>query len=74
MRAFHLPPSRHQQAGPLELDVLQRRLVDDYRIQVPVTYFPEYPHRVFPISVAPYNVASDYEKLMNAMVMLVDSA
>lgn len=74
MRAFHLPPSHHQQAGPLGLDVLQRRLVDDYRIQVPVTYFPEYPQRVFRISVAPYNVASDYEKLMNAMVTLLDKA
>ena len=74
MRAFHLPPSQHLQAGPLELDPLQRRLVDDYRIQVPVTYFPEYPHRVFRISVAPYNVISDYEKLLNAMVAILDES
>lgn len=67
MRTFRLPDAIGVKAGALEIDSFQRVLNQRYSIQVPVTYWPDYPHRVLRISVAPYNTVSDYDTLCRAL-------
>ncbi|MGB0646023.1 MAG: aminotransferase class V-fold PLP-dependent enzyme [Bradymonadia bacterium] len=67
MRTFRLPDAIGAKVGALEIDSFQKALNQRYSIQVPVTYWPAYPHRVLRISVAPYNTMSDYDTLCQAL-------
>lgn len=71
MRSFVLPPGEGPQPLALEMDPLQRRLVRDHRIQVPVSAWPAWPQRTLRISVAPYNLLSDYQALCEALPKLL---
>lgn len=54
-------------AKGLDADKLHDRLLDEYRIQVPVTKLPDSNQRFLRISAQLYNSLEDYEKLKDAI-------
>jgi isopenicillin-N epimerase len=48
-------------------DPLQRRLFDDWGIEVPVMRWPAWPHRLIRVSAQLYNTASHYTRLAEAL-------
>lgn len=48
-------------------DLLQRRLVERHRVQVPVSIFPKWPGRSIRVSAQLYNDRVDYERLAAAL-------
>jgi len=65
------PPAPQMWATELpsgDPDELQRRLHDDYRIEVPVKEWEG--RRLLRISIAPYNEAADVERLLSALAEL----
>ncbi|MBU1702625.1 MAG: aminotransferase class V-fold PLP-dependent enzyme [Candidatus Eisenbacteria bacterium] len=53
--------------SPISPDPLQKRLWDDYGIEVPVVYWPDAPKRWFRISAQAYNMKEDFERLATAL-------
>ena len=53
--------------GFLDLPVLQQRLFDDYRIEVPVVPWPCAPKRLLRVSAQLYNDRRDFERLADAL-------
>ena len=71
MTTFKLPNASGPPLSALEIDPYQRALNRDFGIQVPVTYWPEWPNRVIRFSVAPYNILDDYHFLRDAIMQMV---
>lgn len=69
MFSVRLPPvptlSESTIAG--ESDPLQARLREEFRIEVPVFYWPAPPHRLLRISAQLYNSLEDYRRLADAL-------
>lgn len=61
--ASRLPPSAAAGAS----DPLQQRLREEFRIEVPVFYWPAPPHRLLRISAQIYNSIEDYRPLAEAL-------
>jgi hypothetical protein len=64
-------------SSPLDTDPLQRRLLDDFRIEVPITSWPvpaaeppDGPRRLIRISSALHNGPDDAERLADALAEL----
>ncbi|MGH8927099.1 MAG: aminotransferase class V-fold PLP-dependent enzyme, partial [Acidimicrobiia bacterium] len=49
------------------VDPLGARLLERYRIQVPIFLWPGWPQRNVRISAAPYNSVEQYEALVEAL-------
>jgi len=58
-------------ASPLYCDPLQDRLLDRYRIEVPVIPWPHPPKRVLRVSAQAYNHVDQYHQLANALKELL---
>jgi isopenicillin-N epimerase len=79
MAAMPLPPCPvdEQSTSPLYRDVLQQRLYDEYRIEVPVVPWPKpapgstMQPRLIRISVQAYNKLEDYQRLASALQKLL---
>jgi isopenicillin-N epimerase len=65
MAAVPLPDSTEEMSGVF--DPLGRRLLNKYRVQVPVFAWPRWPQHNIRISAAPYNRPEDYEALIAAL-------
>lgn len=48
-------------------DPIQRRLIDEFGIQVPISHFPAWPQRSIRVSAQLYNDLSQYERLAEAL-------
>jgi isopenicillin-N epimerase len=59
------------QKTPLYSDPLQDRLLDDFKIEVPIIPWPAPPKRIVRISAQVYNQPSDYQKLADALYDLL---
>ncbi len=57
--------------GVLLLDPVHERLFDDYRIEVPVTAWPQAPRRHFRLSAQLYNTHAEYQRLGEALEALL---
>lgn len=66
-----LPPSTRQPLPPFWIDALGEALMDRYRIEIPVSNWPNWPERSVRISAAPYNQLSEYEVLAEALATLL---
>jgi isopenicillin-N epimerase len=65
-------PDGHVPAGPpLYLDPLQSALFERFAIEVPIVPFPRWPKRLVRISAQLYNPPSDYDKLADAVRVLL---
>lgn len=67
MASFPLKKAEKEPKEPLFLDELQDRLFYEYKIEVPIIYFPKYPERVLRISAQIYNTIEDYQYLCEAL-------
>jgi isopenicillin-N epimerase len=68
MAALPLPDgSPHPPRWALETDPLQDRLLDDWRIEVPIQPWPSSPHRLLRISAQLYNREAQYARLAEAL-------
>ncbi len=52
---------------PTEHQPLRRRLLDEYGIEVPVPWWPGWPHRLLRISAHLYNEPEEYRRLAHAL-------
>ncbi|MFT4538925.1 MAG: isopenicillin-N epimerase [Planctomycetota bacterium] len=62
-----LPDGEPSLSVPLYEDPLQRRLWDNWKIEVPIGCWPAAPKRFLRISAQLYNTAEDYERLGHAL-------
>lgn len=67
MASLPLPDAAGPRMDQL-VDGLTFRLRAEHRIEVPVFYWPDYPHRVLRISAQVYNTPEQYERLAQAVV------
>ena len=69
MAAVQLPdePAATPPTPPWVLHLLQRRLLEESGIEVPVYYWPAPPRRLLRISAQAYNSRSDYQRLAQAV-------
>jgi isopenicillin-N epimerase len=68
MAALPISPTPKIADRPPFVDGLQDALMDRYRIELPVIYWPEKPKRVVRISAQLYNRLDEYERLADALV------
>lgn len=73
MASVPLPPGDGSDAGPGFGDRLQRRLLEEHRIEVPVFPWPSPPARLLRISAQLYNERVQYERLALALRSGLDS-
>ncbi len=66
MAALRLPPGVGPDPGSTD-DELGRVLGRRWKIEVPVTVFPRWPHRLVRISAQEYNTPDDFERLAEAL-------
>ena len=71
MASFPIKDAQTEPRPPLFIDALQDALFFDYKIEVPVMYFPKFPKRLLRISSAIYNEIEDYEKLSEVLKKLI---
>ncbi len=71
MAALPLPDGRADEAPSLYGDPLQDRLLDEFRIEVPIVPWPAPPKRLIRISAQLYNEERDYEYLASALKKLL---
>jgi isopenicillin-N epimerase len=64
-----VPLPRSERPADDLVDPLTRRLRDIHRIEVPVFYWPEPPHRVVRISAHLYNRPTEYRRLAEALTV-----
>ena len=63
MASIPISDAKKEPIGPLFIDELQDELFFNYKIEVPIIYFPQYPKRLVRISVQIYNKLNEYKKL-----------
>jgi isopenicillin-N epimerase len=73
MASLPLPDGTEEPAPPLFIDPLQDRLLDEFRIEVPVMPWPRPPKRMIRISAQLYNSEPDYERLAEALTVSVQA-
>ncbi len=71
MAAFPLPDGQASLAPSLYGDALQEELFDRFQIEVPVVPWPHPPKRLLRISAQLYNTIEDYERLAEALRVLL---
>ncbi len=67
MAAVPLPDGSATEAPSLYGDPLQDRLLEEFRIEVPVVPWPQPPKRLLRISAQLYNSVDEYERLASAL-------
>jgi isopenicillin-N epimerase len=67
LAAVPLPDAIARPTPPLYLDPLQIELRRRDRIEVPISFWPAWPHRNIRVSAAAYNEIADYELLARAL-------
>lgn len=67
MASFPLRNAEYEPKPPLFIDSLQDALFYEYKIEIPIIYFPKFPKRLLRISTQIYNDFEDYIKLSNAL-------
>ncbi len=70
MASVPLPDGLTTSAVP-DADPLQRALLDEFRIEVPVVAWPHAPKRLLRISAQLYNEESEYERLAEALTVIL---
>jgi isopenicillin-N epimerase len=73
MAAIPLPDGELTTAPALYGDPLQDKLLEQFAIEVPVVPWPQPPRRVLRISAHLYNEVSEYEKLGDALALLLSA-
>ena len=71
LAAVPLPDGDGAVDGPLYGDPLQRTLVEQHGIEVPIVPWPARPHRLVRISAQVYNSLEQYQQLADALSALV---
>lgn len=70
--AIPLPPGRGEPPKPTPYpDPIQRRLIDELGVQVPIVHFPAWPNRLVRISTQLYNNEADYDRLAEGLKRLL---
>lgn len=72
MASFPIEDARKEPSSPLFIDPLQETLFFDYKIEVPVIYFPKYPKRIIRISSQIYNNIEEFSKLSEILKNLLN--
>lgn len=71
MASFPISDSKIEPKPPLFIDSLQDKLFFDYKIEVPIIYFPKYPKRILRISAQIYNDFEEYQRLSEILKKLI---
>jgi len=72
LAALRLPPCEGPApSSPLYVNPLQDKLLERFKIEVPIVPWPDAPERLVRISAAPYNVEADYHRLADALEQLI---
>ena len=65
------PTDLDHTSSPNPTLMLQTILLDEYAVEVPVFHFPRAPQRMLRISAQAYNAIGDYERLADALCILL---
>lgn len=71
MASFPIKDATIKPEPPYFIDSLQETLFFNYKIEIPVMYFPKYPKRIIRISSQIYNSIEDYIKLSEILKNLI---
>lgn len=67
MASIPLPPAKIKTLPHLYIDDIQNRLFFDFKIEVPIMFFPQPPYRLIRISAQIYNSLEQYQILASAL-------
>ena len=71
MAAFRIPDGSALTTSALDTDPLQDALLFEFKIEVPIMPWPRPPNRVLRVSAQLYNEERDYEKVADAVTLLL---